>query len=120
MEFNSIGDYFLIALVGFALVFAVLIVLMFIIQITSMIIKKAPEMKKKKTEIQEAADAAMKADADEKGGATAVGTCGELLLVKTSERDAAMIMAIVADSMETPLNELRFKKITKLDQEGER
>lgn len=51
--------------------------------------------------------------------ALANGTCGELKLVNTDERDAAMIMAIVADATQTPLNELRFKSIKRVDAEGE-
>ena len=47
----------------------------------------------------------------------ASGTCGELKLINTDERDAAMIMAIVADSTGTPLNELRFKSIKKMEDE---
>ena len=57
--------------------------------------------------------------ADEEAPALANGTCGELKLVNTTERDAAMIMAIVADATQTPLNELRFKSIKRVDAEGE-
>ena len=41
----------------------------------------------------------------------AKGTAGELKLYNTDPRDAAMIMAIVADSLGKPLNELRFISI---------
>lgn len=41
----------------------------------------------------------------------AKGTAGELKLYNTEPRDAAMIMAIVADSLGKPLNELRFISI---------
>ena len=41
----------------------------------------------------------------------APGTAGELKLYDTDPRDAAMIMAIVADTLGKPLNELRFKSI---------
>ena len=41
----------------------------------------------------------------------APGTCGELTLVRTEDRDAAMIMAIVADNLGEELNTLRFKEI---------
>ncbi len=47
----------------------------------------------------------------------AKGSCGELKLVNTDERIAAMIMAIVADQTETPLNELRFISIEKKQEE---
>ena len=41
----------------------------------------------------------------------APGTAGELKLYNVNERDAAMVMAIVADSLGKPLNELRFISI---------
>lgn len=41
----------------------------------------------------------------------AKGTSGEVNLFNTDPRDAAMIMAIVADEMKVPLNELRFISI---------
>ena len=44
----------------------------------------------------------------------APGTAGELILKNVSERDAAMVMAIVAHKMQKPLNELRFKSITEV------
>ncbi len=43
----------------------------------------------------------------------ASGSCGELKLVNTDDRSAAMIMAIIADQTEIPLNELRFISIEK-------
>lgn len=41
----------------------------------------------------------------------APGSCGELKLVKTSDAEAAMIMAIIADNLKEDLNTLRFKEI---------
>ena len=41
----------------------------------------------------------------------AKGTAGELKLYNTDPKDAAMIMAIVADTLGKPLNELRFISI---------
>jgi Na+-transporting methylmalonyl-CoA/oxaloacetate decarboxylase gamma subunit len=45
----------------------------------------------------------------------AKGTAGELKLYNTDPRDAAMIMAIVADSLGKPLNELRFISIREVE-----
>lgn len=126
----SITDSLLIAVIGFVIVFAVLIFLMFVIWLMGEIFKKSPEaaakfkatkfggamyalpdkiksIGKKKAAEQQPVAATVTAVEQE----LAIGTCGELKLVKTSERDAAMIMAIVADATETPLNELRFKSI---------
>ena len=43
--------------------------------------------------------------------ATAPGTAGKLKLYDVEPKTAAMIMAIVADKMGTPINELRFISI---------
>ena len=39
------------------------------------------------------------------------GTAGEVKLFDVPDKEAAMVMAIVADKMGKPLNELRFKSI---------
>ena len=41
----------------------------------------------------------------------APGSAGEIKIYDTDPRDAAMIMAIVADKLQKPLNELRFRSI---------
>ena len=41
----------------------------------------------------------------------APGTAGDFKLYNTDPRDAAMVMAIVADTLGKPLNELRFISI---------
>ena len=41
----------------------------------------------------------------------APGSAGEVKIYDTDPRDAAMIMAIVADKLQKPLNELRFRSI---------
>ena len=48
---------------------------------------------------------------EEPAGEPAPGSAGKLKLYDTPDRDAAMIMAIVADKMGKPLNELRFISI---------
>ena len=42
---------------------------------------------------------------------SAPGTAGEVKIYDTDPRDAALIMAIVADKLQKPLNELRFVSI---------
>ena len=41
----------------------------------------------------------------------APGSAGDVKLYDTDPRDAAMIMAIVANKLDKPLNELRFRSI---------
>ena len=124
-------DALLLALIGIVIVFVVLIALMLIVSLVGKIFdgseklqKEHPEWgekiasckaklmfwKKQKPEEQDAEPA------DEQPKQLAKGTCGELLLVNCEERDAAMIMAIVADSLGTPLNELRFKSIKRVEE----
>lgn len=47
----------------------------------------------------------------------APGTAGDLKLYDTPERDAAMIMAIVANELRIPINELRFISIKEVHKE---
>jgi len=49
---------------------------------------------------------------------TAPGSCGELRLIGVSDRDAALIMAIVADELQAPLHTLRFQSIRAMNHEG--
>ena len=46
-----------------------------------------------------------------KEGPAAPGSAGEVKLFDVGDREAAMLMAIVADKLGKPLNELRFKSI---------
>lgn len=110
----SIVDALIVSAVGIVIVFAVLAILMGIIMLMGLIMDKSPALaakmpwlkRKKKAAEEEAAPA----DAE-----PAPGSCGELVLVKTEDRDAAMIMAIVADTLGAPLNTLRFKSIKRLE-----
>ena len=94
----SIGDAGLTAVLGYLVVFVGLVLLMCVVMLVGKAMKKnaAPEA---------AAPAAGKAPEP------APGSAGELKLYDTDPRDAAMIMAIVADSFGKPLNELRFISI---------
>ena len=49
--------------------------------------------------------------------APAPGTAGEFKLYDTDPRDAAMCMAIVADTLGKPLNELRFISIREVKED---
>ena len=114
----SILDALLISVIGIAIVFAVLIILMLIIMLMGVIADKSPAIAAKMPKIKFGKKKAQSAETveDKHEAPAAVGTCGELVLVKTDERDAAMIMAIVADTLDTPLNQLRFKSIKRVDE----
>ena len=99
----GLGDATLVAILGYAVVFLGLVLLMFVVMIMGKIMMK----KTVKTEVVEAAPA----PAEPVSLPEAPGTAGELKLYDTDPRDAAMIMAIVADSLGKPLNQLRFISI---------
>lgn len=129
----QIVDALLLAVIGIAIVFIVLILLMLIVQLEGKIFESSDKLREKHPEwaqkVQNAKEKMAfwkkKKKVEDDASATtdaptlANGTCGELKLVNTDERDAAMIMAIVADATQTPLNELRFKSIKRVDAEGE-
>ena len=108
----GVGQGAAIAVLGYAVVFLGLVLLMLVVLImASYFINKA----KKEATVQASAATPATAPAPEaapvKDLPKAPGTAGELKLYDTDPRDAAMIMAIVADTLGKPLNELRFKSI---------
>ena len=107
----SIGQGGAIAVLGYAVVFLGLVLLMLVVlAMASYFINKA----KKEAAVTAAADTKAVPAAEEapvKKAPAAPGSAGELKLYDTDPRDAAMIMAIVADTLGKPLNELRFKSI---------
>ena len=99
------------SLLGMSIVFAVLIMLIGVIKI----METAMNRKKKEEAAPAAAPSAtMPAPAAAK---PAPGTAGELKLYNVEERDAAMVMAIVADKLGKPLNELRFISIREVTEQ---
>lgn len=103
----AISEMLITALVGMLVVFAVLIILMCAIKIMAAVFSKAD----KKTASSNAAPTPAVPTA-----APVQNSCGGLKLTNVSDRDAAMIMAIVADELKTPLNQLRFTSIKLEDQ----
>ena len=102
MENISIIDALVIGLTGYGVVFLGIILLMIVVMIMGSIFSA----KEKK-----AAAAAPAPAPVETPKATAPGTAGELKLHDVEPKTAAMLMAIVADKLGKPLNELRFISI---------
>ena len=106
----SIGEAGVTGLLGYAVVFLGLFLLMVVVSIMGKAMagekKEAP-----KAAPAPAPVAAPVAAPAAPAGNEAPGSAGQLKLYDTPDRDAAMIMAIVADQMGKPLNELRFKSI---------
>lgn len=100
----SVGDAAMAALLGYAVVFIGIIMLMILVMFVGDLMFKSAKRK--------AANApAPAAAAAPAAPAAAPGTAGELKLYDTDPKDAAMAMAIVADKLGKPINELRFKSI---------
>ena len=93
------------SVLGMSIVFAVLIMLIGVIKIMETVMNRN---KNEEAAPAAASAAPMPAPAAAK---PAPGTAGELKLYNVEERDAAMVMAIVADKLGKPLNELRFISI---------
>ena len=100
------------AVLGYAVVFFGLILLMCVITIMG---KVMAGRKAKQAAPAAPAAAKLEAPAVKPSAPPAPGTAGELKLYGTDPKTAAIIMAITADKLGTPLNELRFKSIKEVE-----
>ena len=96
---NTQPDYVALAMVG---VLAIIVAIM--------AIRKKVTSKKK-----EATPAEVTAPVEEKPKPVAPGSAGQVKLHSVPPKTAAMLMAIVADKMGKPLNELRFISIKEVE-----
>lgn len=100
------GDTVLTAVLGYVVVFLGLLMLM------AIVIAMGGFFKAKTGRHAAAAEApAQQASAPAAEAKTAPGTAGEVKRFDVPDKEAAMLMAIVADQMGRPLNELRFHSI---------
>ena len=109
----EIGAAAVIALLGYAVVFFGIVLLMCVMIVMGKVFvakaNKEKAAKALKTEAPKAA--AAPAPVAPAAPAVAPGAAGPLKLHDVNPKTAAMIMAIVADKMGKPLNELRFISI---------
>lgn len=104
-----VGEALVYALLGYAVVFFGISLLMAVVTIMGKIfIAKDRKAAAAKAAAAPVAAAPAPAEAPKP---TAPGSAGELKLHDVEPKTAAMIMAIVADKMGKPLNELRFISI---------
>lgn len=107
----EIGDAAVTAIFGYAVVFFGVLLLMCVLYITGAVFKS------RDAKAKAAKDAEAKSAAESKGAPvaenaqSAPGSAGHVKLHGVPDKEAAMIMAIVADNLKTPLNELRFISI---------
>lgn len=106
----QVGRAVRIALLGYGVVFLGLLMLMIVI----MILGKVMIASRKKAETAAAVAVPVKEVSAETPKAYAEGSAGEIKLYDTDPKDAAMIMAIVANKLGKPINELRFKSIKEI------
>ena len=107
MDNIGILDAGVIALLGYAVVFFGLILLMVVVTVMGKIFMA----KDAKAAAAAPAPAASAPAAPAVEAPKAPGSAGQLKLHDVEPKTAAMIMAIVADKMGKPLNELRFISI---------
>ena len=103
----SVPETLGISVLGLAVVFMMLIILMIMIYILTAIIRK----------LSRPAAEAPAPGAEPAPAKLAPGSCGEVQVFDVPDATAAMIMAIVADKMGAPLNELRFISIKEAEDE---
>ena len=108
----------IVAVLGYAVVFAGLVVLMLVIMAMGKIFIARDKKLAAQTAAKEAEMAAVPVAPHTKGEIVlsthtqpAPGAAGQLKLYDVEPKTAAMIMAIVANKMGKPLNELRFISI---------
>ena len=106
MENISILDAAIVAVLGYAVVFFGIILLMCVMMAMGKIFVAIEN--KNKAAVPAAAPAAAAAPVE---APLAPGSAGALKLHDVEPKTAAMIMAIVADKLGKPLNELRFISI---------
>ena len=105
-----------IAVLGYCVVFLGIVMLMLVV----LLLCRIMIAKQKKEEAKAVAAAPVEAPpiaVVPAPASLAPGSAGDLKLYDTDPRDAAMIMAIVADSLGKPINELRFISIKEVKEE---
>ena len=109
----TIGTAGLVALLGYAVVFVGLIALMAVVLVMGkiMVAKKAKTAAAAPAPAAPAPAAPAAAPAPKAAPVLAAGTAGECKFYNVGDREAAMLMAIVANKLGKPLNTLRFKSM---------
>ncbi len=101
----GLSDAGIIAGLGYGVVFLGLILLMIVVIIVGKAFSAKKEAVVVETPVQEETPAAPEAP----------GSAGQLKLHNVDPKTAAMLMAIVADKLQKPINELRFISIKEVE-----
>ena len=97
----TLGEAGVTALLGYGVVFLGLILLMIVVMVIGKCFTVKKAVKAEETPAQEEAPAPI----------SAPGSAGGVKLYNVEPKTAAILMAIVADKLQKPLNELRFISI---------
>jgi Na+-transporting methylmalonyl-CoA/oxaloacetate decarboxylase gamma subunit len=117
----TLGDSLIVSLIGFSVVFIVLIVLSALIQFQSLVLGYVARSKfqgdRQETLTAQVPAPEEKALMTQRTDTVDTGwSAGELRLIGVDdEKTAAMIMAIVSHESQIPLSELQFKMIKAID-----
>lgn len=120
MAFN---DALLTAVLGYATVFAGILLLIIVVMIVGRLMSGAKNKAAAKNGQTAGKDSFAAGKGLPEGSAVteekrlAPGSAGELKLYDTDPKTAAMIMAIVADNLGKPLGELRFRSIREVKED---
>ena len=101
-----ITDTLLYALIGFALTIVVLMILWGFIELLKYVLSACEKIKKPET-----------IPAQDTVNDLAPGSSGKIKTNGVPDKDVAMIMAIVADELQTPLNELKFISVKEIKED---
>ena len=105
----GVGSAAVMALMGYAVVFFGIVLLMIVTIIMGKIF--IAQAARKEAKQAAAAPAPAAAESEAAPAPTAPGSAGQLKTYDVPPKTCAMLMAIVADKMGKPLNELRFISI---------
>lgn len=113
----SIGDAAVTAVFGYAVVFAGLLLLMIVLYIMGAVFKAKAKQNEtaKASAVPAEAPTAIKEITPEQP--LAPGSAGHVKLYDVPDKEAAMVMAVVAYKMQKPLNELRFISIKEVKED---
>lgn len=113
----SIGEALGVSGVAMSIIIGILVSIMGLIYLVAFILKEMEKIKLKKAKTSATSETEVMLPETKKE--LAPGSAGEIKLYNVEERDAAMIMAIVADKTGIPLNELKFISIKQTEDGGE-
>lgn len=107
----GIAEAGLTAIFGYTVVFVGLVTLMAVISAVGAVFKAKAKKEAAAAAALAASSIAEETPASAPSAPTAPGSAGHIKLYDVPDKEAAMVMAVVAHKMQKPLNELRFISI---------